>query len=488
MSSSIFYNERTGNKMSHSKRIYAVTASMLALILISAPAKAQLSGNVLINSGFEDDEMSSYGDHVYVNLNNQPTGWSFGVDGDDPNIVKVDGPGGQADWYYSGPESDATASGAGVDRQYLDIYGGSNDFYQVFTPECSGEVLFGGYFSTRQNDTTTSSVRILNGAGLTGTVVDQTNTLTLPSGNSVSDPWVPVDYSTSVTANQTYSFVVTMDNNSNFDEAYVKFTTGCSDVYPPDGTPDGTSTGTGTPDDGGGIDGTWTGTAGVLGNDSMAEVMSPDFPYERPNLPNCCSPWDEVMLQESLKYEGTGNITDPYTLRYSPTASINTQMEAYINYLNALDPSVTSITVHFRLWDKGQTPSSPGLGSQLGNDHYVTWTAGGSSAPSNGGGNFFNLPAQGMNINNWYRVTSGVYLNDDIEAFGDDCANNELLMNIQVQGSALSTVGSSGGIGSVSLNIFKNGRVQSKVINTQSSQVKPKEIKRGTVLKPRIKR
>jgi len=243
----------------------------LAFILMSSAAHAQYSGNVLVNSGFEDDVMSSYGNHTQVNQNNQPTGWAFGG-GSRPNIVKVDGPGGQAEWYgNSGPDSDATASGAGVDRQYLDITNGANDFYQTFIPRCSGEVVFGGYFSTRGNRSATASVKILNGSGLSGSVVGQTNSISLSGGNSKSDPWTPVNFSTSVTAGQTYSFVVTMDNQANFDEGYVKFTTGCGS-YPPDDTLDDGNGGVST----GGIGGTYTGEPGIIGGPAVG-VFDP-FP------------------------------------------------------------------------------------------------------------------------------------------------------------------------------------------------------------------
>ena len=467
--------------MSHLKHVYAGT-SVLAMILLSTPAYAQYSGNVLVNSGFEDDVMSAYGNNF-----SPPTGWTFG-NGQGPNIVKVDGPGGQAEWYGSnGPDSDATASGAGVDVQYLDISGGGNEFYQTFRPSCSGEVLFGGYFSTRGNGSTTSSVRIRNGVGLSGSVVGQTNTLTIPGGNSKSDAWTPVDFSATVTANQTYSFVVTMDNNANFDAGYVKFTTGC-DAYPPDDTPDPISNDPYDDDPGNPFDPSVPVDClrcnEPLVFEDLADITMPDVVIESPALPSCCSPWNETVLQESLKYMGSGNIMDPYSLRYTPDASVNATMEAYINYLNALDSGVTSITVHFRLWDKGQTPSSPGLGSQVGTDHYVTWTAGGSSAPSNGGGNFFNLP-QGMNINNWYRITSGVYLNDGKEAFGQDCANNEFLMNLEVQSSGMRSAGAGSGSagGSVTLKTFKAGRIQSKALKTKAMTKEPTPIKRAPVLK-----
>jgi len=393
--------------MSSSKKIICTVSLLLTATCLSTPAFAQLSGNVLTNSGFENDAVPSYGNNINVNQSNQPTGWKFGG-GSRPNIVKMDGPGGQAEFYgRSGPHSDATNAGAGVKRHYLDITNGRNDFYQSFTPKCSGKVVFGGYFATRENRAAQASVKIVRGSGLNGQTVGQSNALSLPRGNSKTDPWVFAEYTTNLQAGQTYSFVVSMDNNSNFDEGFVKFTDNCR-AYPPDLTLSGSfgsvKPGVGTigSTTGSTIGSVTTGTAtqvdfGALNTDDMLDTGAP----ANTGLPKCCSPWDESVLQSSLKYKGSGSIMDLYTLPYAPDASVNQQMEAYINYLNALDPGVTSITVHFRLWDKGQNPGSPGLGSQVGQDHFVTWTAGGSSAPSNGGGNFFNQP-RGMKINNWY--------------------------------------------------------------------------------------
>ncbi|WP_084419778.1 hypothetical protein [Henriciella litoralis] len=440
--------------MTNKRVITIASTGMITALLMSSTAHAQqLSGNVLTNGGFEDDVMPTYGNHTTVNQNNQPTGWTFGS-GDQPNIVKVDGPGGQATWYTTGPDSDATNAGAGVDRQYLDIANGRNNFYQTFKPECTGEVKFGGAFSNR-GGTATGSISIRNGDGLNGSVVGQTNTVTVAGGPPVGRPWLPADFTTNVVAGQTYSFVVDMNDEANFDEGYVKFVKGCG-AYPPEG---------------GGNTGGLTGNPGMPAGPliemelEMADPSIFDVP-SNPDLPGCCSPWTEDKLKSSLKYQGTGNITDAYTLHYSPDASINAQMEGYINYLHALDPGVTSITVKFKLYNKDQNPNAPGLGTQLGSEHSLTWTAGGSSAPSNGNGNFFSLPSQAMNINNWYRVQSSVSLNNGKEAFGKECATSDFMMNIEVKGSNMK---SSNG-GGATLKTIENGKMMSKKLQTVSKK------------------
>jgi len=216
---------------------YKTQISAIALIMTMAtamPVLAQQSDNVLVNGGFEADSVPNWGNNINVNQSGKPSGWTFGG-GSRPNIVKMDGPGGQATWYNnSGPESDAnTSTGAGVTQHYLDITRGRNNFYQTFTPTCSGEVEFGGAFSTRGNSSARASITIRNGDGLNGSVVGQTNTINMPGGTSKTDPWTPVSFTTVVTAGQTYSFVVAMGDNSNFDEAFVRFQAFCPGTLDP---------------------------------------------------------------------------------------------------------------------------------------------------------------------------------------------------------------------------------------------------------------
>ena len=89
-----------------------------------------------------------------------------------------------------------------------------------------------------------------------------------------------------------------------------------------------------------------------------------------------------------------------------------------------------------------------------------------------------------MKINNWYRITSGVYLNDGKEAFAKDCANNEFLMNLEIQSSGIRSAGPGSGTGSVTLKTFKNGRILSKAIKTKAAPSKRAPVlKRGPALK-----
>lgn len=200
-------------------------ASILVVGLLAAVAStAQASSNVLVNGDFESTPPPNFGNNIGWPI----TPWVLGTSGQTSNVVKVDG---VYNYGTNGPWLDASGSPAGVKRHYLDIANGANDFYQPFTPPCTGQVEFGGFFSTRANSNGTASIKIVQGVG-TGTnptlpVIGVTNTINLPGGNSAKDPWTPASFTANLTAGTTYSFVVTMDNNMNFDEAYVRYKIEC---------------------------------------------------------------------------------------------------------------------------------------------------------------------------------------------------------------------------------------------------------------------
>jgi hypothetical protein len=198
-----------------------IHAALVAAVLLFPSA---VSANVLINGNFESNPPATNGNHLGWSV----APWVVGTLGtsNQPNVVRVDGPGG-FNYGSAGPESDASAPGAGIPQHYLDVAGTTNDFYQSFTPACDGDVDFGGSFSTRDNLSGKGSVAIRLGNGISGTLVGSTNVVSLPAGNSKTDPWKNVSFTVPVTAGTTYSFVVTLDANVNFDNGFVTYTNEC---------------------------------------------------------------------------------------------------------------------------------------------------------------------------------------------------------------------------------------------------------------------
>ncbi len=88
----------------------------------------------------------------------------------------------------------------------------------------------------------------------------------------------------------------------------------------------------------------------------------------------CCPPWNKDILGDALSYQGSGSITNPYTLHFNPAAMQN-QMQAYINYLHAINPAITAITIDWRLHDQSALGSPPYTiyGPQVGSTAYATW-------------------------------------------------------------------------------------------------------------------
>ncbi len=208
-------------------RVWAFGCAVL-VFLSALPVAAQ---NLIANSGFENNPPPAFGNNIGYSI----APWALGP-GQTSNVVKVDG-GVGFNYGNGGPELDAdVATGAGVRQHYLDIASGANAFYQSFVvPACGGAAgqtrtaTFSGWFSTRDNLAGSGSIAIRQGAGLTGTVLasaSATMPAPIPPVTSRTAPWVFVSGALSVTAGSTISYVVDMDNNANFDEAFLSFDTG----------------------------------------------------------------------------------------------------------------------------------------------------------------------------------------------------------------------------------------------------------------------
>ncbi|MBU1538784.1 MAG: hypothetical protein KKC29_12940 [Alphaproteobacteria bacterium] len=179
--------------------------------------------NQLQNGDFEATVGANPGNNISHNI----SPWVLGA-GNASNPVRVDGPGGHV-YTMDAPQIDASNPAPGTWRHYLDIANGANDFYQTFTPSCSGQVRFGGWFSTRSNTRGEAKVTIVEGVGTGGTLVADHAVSVEVITSSREDPWVKVEHVANLNQNMTYSFVVSMDNNMNFDEGFVVFETGpCS--------------------------------------------------------------------------------------------------------------------------------------------------------------------------------------------------------------------------------------------------------------------
>jgi hypothetical protein len=179
----------------------------------------------------------------------------------------------------------------------------------------------------------------------------------------------------------------------------------------------------------------------VIGKQGSGNVDGTNNDCTLPVNP-CCPPWNRDRLAEMIFYQGSGSIAAPYTLHFQPTATFKSQMQAYIDYLQAINPSIQAITIDWRLHDQGtgNTPTT-GLGPQVDVTAYTTWTQGGNgSYATTGDANFFSIPTPfPLVIGTWYLVHTGIYLENGQVFFGDGCAVNEIYVRVQVLKSAART-------------------------------------------------
>ena len=227
----------------------ACAINQTMIITVTQSACAGSSGNQLVNPSFEVPSVTNIGNNI---LTWPINGWN-GV-GSAPNFVKVNGVAGQG-----GPVS----AQEGV--QYLDIAGGSADFYQEFDFQCNTRVFFSGYFSVRDGQTSTGRIDILRvNSDNTTDVVAFSNQLNMPSTANI---WYLASGDAVLPAG-TYRFNISMGNNSNFDSACFSFDNPNVDAGSYDPLCESSSiTLTGTPTD---SFGSWTGSGIVDNGDGTA--------------------------------------------------------------------------------------------------------------------------------------------------------------------------------------------------------------------------
>src|SRR6478672_3796277 len=100
-----------------------LTAICICLSAVASPHNV-LVNNILVNADFESSPPSTCGNHIGWSV----SPWVLGT-GQQSNVVTVD-VGSNCSYGISGPQSDASAPGAGIKQHYLDITNGENDFYQ----------------------------------------------------------------------------------------------------------------------------------------------------------------------------------------------------------------------------------------------------------------------------------------------------------------------------------------------------------------------
>ncbi|MGJ8678247.1 MAG: hypothetical protein ACSHX0_12065 [Akkermansiaceae bacterium] len=404
---------------------------MFALLALETSAFAWT--NQLQNSGFEANPPSgALGNH----LNHSIAPWQCSSGASDyPNVVKVNGVANST----GGPIFDASGSTQGAIRHYLDIVG-SNSFSQTFIAQGSGLASYGGFFSTRDNREGIARVSIRNAAGQS--VTSQPGNL--PSGNSATDSWVLVSASTQLTAGDTYTLIIYMDNFMNFDNGFVSF----EGLPPNPGDP--------VLADAGSLSAN-TGPVSVV-NDSVVNdpiYVNTDSLYVdtdvlnimAPELNPCCPPINKEVIMQQLTpvFQPNGGSNSKYRLNFSATSTFSNQMLQYVDYVNSMNPQINAIVTNWRIFEKNDAggpgspvPTSNGLGTVV-EEFFTTFS---TVSPHLNLGN--TSPSYPMKPNTWYRVITDTYFNNDLNFFDSEkCAVSEYWVNWMVA-SNKSSNGSNG--------------------------------------------
>lgn len=398
-----------------------IKKTILATAALCAVSPAYGQANQIYNPGFEMGPTRPNNNLFMPSNTSNAVGWMDGG-GQPLNIVQVDGPGG---WNSgnNGPESDKTGpAGTTLPRRYLDIANGTNTVFQRFTPQCNGEVRFGAWFTNRAGLAGTSRIRLLQGSATQGVqpnlpVVATTGNVNINVPNTQFAPWVEATGNANLVAGQTYTFYVDLDNNMNMDEAYVYFPN-CNTrpILPDVPNPEwprvtGVPTFTGT---------TFTEAVEIDGIKNLGQEIV-DVPQD-PQIGSspCCAPWSELDIVPSL-VPTFSNAGQPYTMQYQAQPATIAQMSAYLNYIHALDPSITTMTLTWQAIDVGTSPgmSGPAVGTPM--TVTWTWTSGGVTVTPN---NFqFSAPFQ---LSKWYRFMTTLSHNGTPNSpyFGPNCINN----------------------------------------------------------------
>lgn len=296
--------------------------------------------SLLVAGGFETLPNLNFGNNVGVNI----SPWILGP-GNQANIVKVDGAGGY-NYGNNGPFEDANSNTtSGVSQHYLDIVG-SNNFYQIFTLNTTTQIKYSGYFSTRANSDGLADISIYSGSnGSSGNFEDGSGSTVIQSnGDSENTLWFLIEKTTTLSAG-TYSFVVSMNNPTNFDEGSLVTTLcdldmdgipnsldldsdgdGCFDVIESggiDANNDGIIDGTGF-DANGKVTGTSGGYNGVTGNEYVAGQLN----ITTPVAPKTAAAGESVTFNVIASAEKATSYTNGnpvYAIVGNATATISYQ-------------------------------------------------------------------------------------------------------------------------------------------------------------------
>jgi hypothetical protein len=178
--------------------------------------------------------------------------------------------------------------------------------------------------------------------------------------------------------------------------------------------------------------------------DDVSMVCTP-HPPAPPTVNPCCPPWNTAALRDNMFYQGVGGIGGQYTLKFTPSTLLNSQLTAYMAYVHVMVPTATSISVDFKMYDAG-IGGSPVLGLAVSGSSTETWLTSGPPTPS--APTWFVTPpltSTHMQIGRWYTIQTVIHLNPGGAVFfSDSCSRVDMSVRLQVLGRAPNAPGGEG--------------------------------------------
>lgn len=139
----------------------------------------------------------------------------------------------------------------------------------------------------------------------------------------------------------------------------------------------------------------------------------------------CCGPFSEEKIPELLTPTFPNGGAGDFTMAYTPSATFDAQMAAYLNYVHAQDASITEISVNYSMASLGTGTSAASYGPFVTTapNKTVTWTWTPGGVTNNGGTFWSGSP---FSIGTWYGVMTTISHNGTVNSphFNANCAQN----------------------------------------------------------------
>lgn len=151
------------------------------------------------------------------------------------------------------------------------------------------------------------------------------------------------------------------------------------------------------------------------------QLKCPDY-----GIDPCCPPMTNSLLATLFTYEGTGNFSDPYRMKYTPTPFFIQGATNFFNYRKAIDPGINRMDYQFLL---SSTSNGPGQGTS-------TPVGAGIIGVSQNGVTNVNIFNQLLSVNQWYRIESYIVFKGGQTRLPERCYRSTIDFRIQVSTSA----------------------------------------------------